>query len=72
MRSPGKIWKEKFMEIKMSDVYKKQIGVEYRLDSTHYTEYTYLQFKDELSKSDIEIISYHVRFGELYAVCKAV
>ena len=52
-------------------IYKKQIGVEYRLDSTHYTEYTYLQFKDELSKSDIEIISYYVRFGELYAVCKA-
>jgi len=52
-------------------IYKKQIGVEYRLDNTHYTEYTYLQFKDELNKSDIEIISYHVRFGELYAVCRA-
>ena len=53
-------------------IYKKQIGVEYRLDRTHYTEYTYLQFEDELNKSDIEIISYHVRFGELYAACKAV
>ena len=52
-------------------VYKKQIGVEYRLDKTHYTEYTYLQFKDELSKSNIEIISYDVKFGELYAVCRA-
>ena len=27
-------------------IYKKQIGVEYRLDRTHFTEYKYLQFKD--------------------------
>ena len=53
-------------------IYKKQIGVEYRLDNTHYTEYTYLQFKDELNKSDIKIVSYHIQFGELYAVCEAI
>jgi SAM-dependent methyltransferase len=53
-------------------VYKKQIGVEYRLDKTHYTEYTYLQFKEELDKSGIEIMSHQVKFGELYAVCKAL
>ena len=52
-------------------VYKKQIGVEYRLDKTHFTEYTYLQFKDELSQSNIDIASYEVKFGELYAVCSA-
>ena len=68
--------KKLLMRVPMVDrdwitVYKKQIGVEYRLDKTHYTEYTYLQFKDELSKSNIEIISYDVKFGELYAVCRA-
>ena len=51
---------------------KKQIGIEYRLDRTHYTEYTYLKFKDELTASNIKIINYHVRFGELYAVCKVL
>ena len=53
-------------------IYKKQIGAEYRLDKTHYTEYTYLQFEDELNKSNIEILSHHIQFGELYAVCKAL
>ena len=53
-------------------LYKKQIGIEYRLDRTHFTEYTYLKFKDELTASNIEIINYHVRFGELYAVCKVL
>jgi SAM-dependent methyltransferase len=53
-------------------IYKKQIGVEYRLDRTHYTEYSYQQFKDELSKCNIEILSHHIQFGELYAVCKAI
>jgi 2-polyprenyl-3-methyl-5-hydroxy-6-metoxy-1,4-benzoquinol methylase len=53
-------------------VYKKQVGVEYRLDKTHYTEYTYSQLKDELSKSNIIITNSHVRFGELYAICKVI
>jgi len=52
-------------------IYKKQMGIECRLDKTHYTEYTYLQFKDELNKSNIEILSHHIQYGELYAVCKA-
>jgi len=51
-------------------IYKKQIGAEYRLDKTHYTEYTYIQLKDELNKSNIEILSHHIQYGELYAVCK--
>ena len=53
-------------------IHKKEIGVEYRLDKTHFTEYTFLQFKDELDKSDIEITNYHIQFGELYAACKAL
>ena len=74
-------WKDKFnkkilIRVPMIDrdwiaIYKKQVGVEYRLDNTHYTEYTYLQFKEELDKSSVEIISYQVKFGELYAICKA-
>jgi predicted RNA methylase len=52
-------------------IYKKQVGVEYRLDKTHFTEYTFTQFENELDYSGVEIINYQVKFGELYAVCKA-
>ena len=52
-------------------VYKKELGLEYRLDKTHYTEYSYEQFKNELMQSGIEILSYHVNFGEIYAICNA-
>ena len=52
-------------------VYKKDLGLEYRLDATHFTEYTYEQLKDELNQAGIEILSNHVKFGEIYAVCEA-
>ena len=51
-------------------IYKKELGLEYRLDGTHFTEYTYEQFEDELNEAGIEIKSYHIRFGEIYAVCE--
>ena len=52
-------------------VYKKELGVEYRLDSTHFIEYTFDSFKRELDKSKIKIKSHHVKFGEIYAICEA-
>ncbi|MEA3513764.1 MAG: class I SAM-dependent methyltransferase, partial [Campylobacterota bacterium] len=52
-------------------VYKKELGLEYRLDNTHYTEYTYEQLRDELSQASIKINSYNIKFGEIYAVCEA-
>lgn len=52
-------------------LYKKEIGLDYRLDRTHFTEYTFKGFQDELSKCEIEIVSYEIRFGEIYAICKA-
>lgn len=51
-------------------LYKKELGLEYRLDPTHYIEYTFEQFQEELREASIEIISHHVRFGEIYAVCR--
>ncbi|MDP1833397.1 MAG: class I SAM-dependent methyltransferase [Candidatus Moranbacteria bacterium] len=51
-------------------VYKKENGFEYRLDSTHYIEYTEENFKDELEKSGLEIENYYIKFGELYATIK--
>jgi len=52
-------------------VYKKELGLEYRLDKTHFTEYTYEQLKNELNDAGITIQSHHVKFGEIYAVCEA-
>jgi len=52
-------------------VYKKDIGVEYRLDNTHFTEYTFEQFLEEMRLAEIDVIDHHVVFGELYAVCRA-
>lgn len=50
-------------------IYKKSKGVEWRLDKTHFTEYTLLQFKEELRDSNISIMNYRVQFGEIYAEC---
>ncbi len=52
-------------------VYKKELGLEYRLDRTHFTEYTFEELEDELKKAAIYIKDYHVKFGEIYAVCEA-
>lgn len=51
-------------------MYKKQNNVEYRLDLTHFTEYTFKQFKEEINSSGLEIENYDIKFGEIYAVCK--
>jgi len=52
-------------------VYKKELGLEYRLDSTHFIEYIFEEFKAELNEAKIGILDYHIKFGELYAVCEA-
>jgi|APSaa5957512535_1039671.scaffolds.fasta_scaffold06402_8 SAM-dependent methyltransferase len=52
-------------------IYKKELNIEYRLDSTHYIEYTFDEFRQELDESKIKIKSYHIQFGEIYAVCEA-
>jgi SAM-dependent methyltransferase len=53
-------------------LYKKELGIEYRLDRTHFIEYTFDSFKNELTQSGINIASYHIKFGEIYAVCKVI
>jgi predicted RNA methylase len=50
-------------------VYKKEIGMEYRLDHTHFIEYTFSGFEKELNDVGINIDSYEIKFGEIYAVC---
>ncbi|MFH1353973.1 MAG: class I SAM-dependent methyltransferase [bacterium] len=45
---------------------KKELGVEYRLDPTHYIEYTEEIFRRELAAAGLEITKLSVRFGEIY------
>jgi SAM-dependent methyltransferase len=53
-------------------VYKKEMGIEYSLDPSHYIEYTLEQFKDELKQANITVKKVDIRFGEIYAVCQVV
>ncbi len=72
-------WKDKkrlLIRVPMIDrewiaVYKKELGLEYRLDNTHYIEYTFEQLKEELLQAEIDILSHHVKFGEIYVICEA-
>jgi len=51
-------------------LYKKELGLEYRLDPTHFIEYTLDIFKKELDEAGLILSTYRVCFGELYAVVK--
>lgn len=50
-------------------VYKQQHGFEYRLDHTHFIEYTPDSFLSEITQANLTLSSWHASFGELYAVC---
>jgi len=53
-------------------LYKKKLGLDYRLDPTHHIEYTLKQFEEELGQANIVPKKVEVRFGEIYAVCEAI
>lgn len=50
-------------------LYKKERGIEYRLDDTHFIEYTPEEFQTEIEAAGLRIHSQLIQFGELYAVC---
>jgi SAM-dependent methyltransferase len=49
-------------------LYKKEFGLDYRLDTTHFTEFTFAQFKDEFEQAGYKIESHTIQFGEIWAV----
>ncbi len=51
-------------------LYKKEIGVEWRLDPTHFTEYTLESFQEELKKAGLNLNKYKIQFGEIWAAIK--
>ncbi len=48
--------------------YKKELKVEWRLDPTHYTEYTIESLTKELAEAGISIIRTKTNFGEFWVV----
>lgn len=52
-------------------LYKREVGAEWRLDPTHYTEYTMTELQYELSAAGLIVNEVEVRFGEAYLVCTA-
>jgi SAM-dependent methyltransferase len=53
-------------------LYKKELGLDYRLDPAHHIEYTLEQFEKELGQANIVPKKVEIRFGEIYAVCEAI
>jgi 2-polyprenyl-3-methyl-5-hydroxy-6-metoxy-1,4-benzoquinol methylase len=51
-------------------VYKKEKGCNYKLDETHYIEYTEENFQEEIKKAGLKIENYYIKWGKLYAICK--
>lgn len=52
-------------------LYKKKLGLEYRLDSSHYIEYTLDTFKKEMDAAGLKILFYSIQFGEIWAKIKS-
>lgn len=51
-------------------IYVKNLGLEYRLDKTHCTEYTFTSFKKELTDAGWRLDSWSIQFGEIWAVAR--
>lgn len=52
-------------------LYKKELGMEYRLNNSHYIEYTLKSFINEIESVGLIIISYSIQYGELWAIIKS-
>lgn len=50
------------------DLYKKELGLEYRLSQTHFIEYTLETFTEEMSEAGLRVLNYSIQFGEIWAV----
>ena len=51
-------------------LYKKELGIEWRLDLTHYTEFTKTSFIKEIEEAGYEVENLSVQFGEIWAIVR--
>jgi hypothetical protein len=53
-------------------LYRKELGMFYFCDPTHFTEYTFESFRQEMAEAKLMITFYTIRFGEIWAVVKKI
>jgi SAM-dependent methyltransferase len=53
-------------------LYKKELGIEWRLDKTHHIEYTEKSFREEIQKSGYKVDGLSIQFGEIWAIIKPI
>jgi len=46
---------------------KKELGLDWRLDPTHFTEYTQESFEQEIAEAGLEITHKEIRWGEIWS-----
>lgn len=46
---------------------KRELGIDYRLDPTHYTEYTLEEYASEMAEAGLKVVHQEVRWGEIWA-----
>ena len=51
---------------------KQELGIDYRLDPTHYIEYTQESFAEEAEQAGLTITHQEIRWGEIWAELKLV
>lgn len=51
-------------------IYKQEQGVDYRLDPTHFIEFTDESLRKELTEAGWDVVSHSVQFGEWWGVVK--
>lgn len=51
--------------------YKRELGLPYMCDKTHFTEYTLESFCEEIKAAELEIQSYSICFGEIWAALQS-
>jgi hypothetical protein len=49
-------------------LYKREMGVDYKLDSSHFIEYTFESFLKEISQAGLRMESYEIKYGEISSV----
>jgi 2-polyprenyl-3-methyl-5-hydroxy-6-metoxy-1,4-benzoquinol methylase len=64
-----------FIRVPMVDrdwmtLYKKERGLTYMLDPTHFIEYTFDSLKREISSAGLKMTEHRIRYGEIYVVCR--
>ena len=48
-------------------LYIKELGLDYKLDQTHFIEYTFDTFQEEMESTGLKILNYSIQFGEIWA-----